>query len=102
MKRFIFKVVNTTKNPSIYGGRKQKAIVYKIGRKGVEYLGETRTWTTASYRGAKSEVNQWLLINKYIPYSWSKGYDFQEQHKKGKTTYTPYFNYNDKYEIIEI
>ena len=33
MKRFYYKIENTTKNPSIYGGRKQIAKVYKIGRK---------------------------------------------------------------------
>lgn len=102
MKHFIFKVENTTKNPSYYGGRKQQATVYQIKNNQACYLGKTRIWNTASYRGAESEVNEWLLENKIIPYSWSKGYDFQEQHKKGKTKYTPYYNYNEKYEIKEV
>lgn len=33
MKRFVYKVENTTKKPSIYGGRKQQAIIYKVGKR---------------------------------------------------------------------
>lgn len=51
MKRFVYKVENTTKKPSIYGGRKQQAIIYKVGKNGLEYIGKTRVWNTASYRG---------------------------------------------------
>lgn len=93
MKQFIFKVENTTKNPSRYGGRKQKAIVYRVKNNKPEYLGETRTWSTASYRGAIGEVNEWLVENKHIPKSWSTH----------DGVYTPYFPYmNGKYDITEI
>ena len=102
MKHFIFKVENTTKKPSVYGGRKQQATIYQIKNNKIYYIGKTRIWNTASYRGSESEVNEYLLENKLIPYSWSKGYSFQEQHKKGKTLYTPYYNQNNKYEIKEI
>ena len=72
MKTFIFKVENMTKNPSIYGGRKQKAIIYQFKKGKLEYLGETH-WNTASYRGAESCVNEWLLENKIIPAYYNKG-----------------------------
>ena len=103
MKHFIFKVENTKKNPSIYGGRKQQATVYQIKNNKIYYVGKTRIWNTASYRGAESEVNEYLLENKLIPYSWSKGYEEIETIlKKGKTKYTPYYHMNEKYEIREI
>lgn len=102
MKKFYYKIENTTKKPSIYGGRKQKAKVYRIGRNGLEYLGETRQWNTASYYGANSEVNEWLIENKIIPKIWSKGYEFQSLYKCRGGYYTPYYNINDKYSIDEI
>ena len=102
MKRFYYKIENTTKNPSIYGGRKQIAKVYKIGRNGLEYLGKTEEWNTSSYRGSDSEVNEWLIENKIIPKSWSKGYDFQTCTSYRGSYYTPYYNINDKYSIDEI
>lgn len=103
MKRFYYKIENTTKNPSIYGGRKQIAKVYKIGKNGLEYIGKTRVWNTASdsYKGSESEVNEWLVENKIIPKSWSKGYDLTSIPYRG-SYYTPYYNYNNKYEISEI
>lgn len=103
MKRFVFKVENTTKNPSIYGGRKQKAIVYQIKRGELIKIGETRTWNTGSYRGNESEVNVWLLENKIIPKIWSKEVgDWCEKHKCRGGYYTPYYFRNNKYSITEI
>ena len=67
MKRFVFKVENTTKSRSIYGGQKQKAIVYQIKRSEIIKSGETRTWNTASYKGARGEVILWLVGSKIIP-----------------------------------
>ena len=74
MKTFMFKVENMTKNPSIYGGRKQKAIIYQLKRGKLEYIGETH-WNTASYRGAESCVNEYLLENKIIPAYYNKQQD---------------------------
>ena len=102
MKRFVYKIENTTKKPSIYGGRKQQAIIYKVGKNGLEYIGKTRVWNTASYMGSDSEVNEWLLENKIIPKIWSKGYDFQTLYKCRGGYYSPYYYINDKYEIREI
>lgn len=102
MKRFYYKIENTTKNPSIYGGRKQIAKVYKIGKNGLEYLGQTRQWNTASYRGSNSEVNAWLIENKIIPKSWSKGYEWETSLKCKGGYYTPYYHENNKYSITEI
>ena len=90
MKRFYYKVENTTKNPSIYGGRKQQATIYQIKKGELVYLGETRVWSTASYMGADGEVNNWLLENKIIPKKWSINYE---------NTYTRYYVPNDKYSI---
>lgn len=75
MKRFYFKVENTTKSRSIYGGRKQKAIVYQIKKCELIKIGETRTWNTASYKGARGEVISWLVGNKIIPKIWSEKVD---------------------------
>lgn len=104
MKKFIFKVENTTKNPSIYGGRKQKAIIYQIKKGELIKIGETRIWNTASYRGAESEVNEWLLENGIIPKIWSKDiYNYGcEKYKCRGGYYTPYYFKNDKYSITEI
>ena len=101
MKHFVFKVENLTKNPSIYGGRRQEATIYQIKNNRLYYIGKTQ-WHTASYRGPESSVNEFLLENKIIPYSWSTPVEWAEQHKKGKTTYTPYYFINKKYEIKEI
>lgn len=101
MKTFIFKVENTTKNPSIYGGRRQKATIYQVKKNNIIYIGQTE-WHTASYRGSESEVNQFLINNKYIPKSWSKGYSFQEQRKYRGGYFTPYYNINDNYRIKEV
>ena len=44
MKTFIFKVENTTKNPSRYGGRKQKAVIYQSELNSTkEILARTKT-----------------------------------------------------------
>ena len=102
MKRFVYKVENTTKNPSIYGGRKQQATIYMIKKGELIKIGKTRVWNTASYRGSDSEVNEWLLENKFIPKTWSVGYEWEENHKWRNMTYTPYYHKNDKYEIKEI
>ena len=106
MKTFIFKVVNTTKNPSIYGGRKQKAIIYQFKRGKLEYIGETQ-WNTASYRGAESCVNEYLLENNIIPKIWSKGEpnSCYEVHKCRGGYYTPYYCWRtdtSKYQILEV
>ena len=101
MKHFIFKVENLTKNPSIYGGRKQKAIIYQIIKNKIKYLGETE-WHTAAYRGAESEVNEWLLNNKIIPKTWSVDYSFQTNKKYRGIFWTPYYNINSKYNIKEV
>lgn len=106
MKTFIFKVENTTKNPSRYGGRKQKAVIYQFKKGKLEYLGETH-WHTAYYRGAISCVNEWLLENKIIPKIWSKGEQdsFYETHKCRGGYYTPYYMYRtdkSKYQILSI
>lgn len=102
MKKFYYKVENTTKNPSIYGGRKQKAIIYMVKKNKLICLGETRTWNTASYRGSDSEVNMWLLENKIIPKSWSKGYEWETLWTYRGIVYTPYYHINEKYSIEEI
>ncbi|MGM9881472.1 MAG: hypothetical protein ACI31S_01360 [Bacilli bacterium] len=102
MKRFYYKVENTTKNPSIYGGRKQMATIYTIKKGKLITLGITRQWNTASYRGKDSEVNEWLLENKIIPKSWSKGYEWETSLKCKGGYYTPYYHENDKYSITEI
>jgi hypothetical protein len=103
MKRFYYKVENTTKNPSIYGGRKQQATIYQIKKGKLVKIGKTRVWNTASYRGSESEVNEWLLENKIIPKIWStvEG-DWCEKHKCKGGYYTPYYYINDKYSINEI
>ena len=101
MKTFIFKVENTTRNPSIYGGRGQKATIYQVKKNNIIYIGQTE-WHTASYRGPESEVNQFLIENKHIPKSWSKGYSFQEQHKYRGGYFTPYYNINNNYRIKEV
>lgn len=106
MKTFIFKVENTTKSPSIYGGRKQKATIYQFKKGKLEYIGAT-TWHTASYRGAENEVNEWLLENNIIPKIWSKGEpnSFYEVHKCRGGYYTPYYIYRQdtsKYQILGI
>lgn len=102
MKHFIFKVKNTTKNPSYYGGRKQQATIYQIKNNQACYIGKTRIWNTSSYRGPESEVNEYLLENNIIPKSWSKGHEWQEQHKYKRGKYTPYYNTNEKYDIREV
>lgn len=106
MKTFIFTVKNTTKNPSIYGGRKQKAIIYQFKKNKLEYIGETH-WNTASYRGAESCVNEYLLENNIIPKIWSKGEpnSCYETHKCRGGYYTPYYMWRQdtsKYQILEI
>ena len=101
MKRFIYKVVN--EGSCKYGGRKEKAVIYRIGKNGLEYLGETRKWNTSSYRGSDSEVNEWLIENKIIPKTWSIAPgEWMEQYKYRGIYYTPYYYKNDKYEIQEI
>ena len=100
MKSFVFKVTKTGK--SKYGGTYQYADIYIIKRGKLEHIGKTRKWCTSSYRGSYSEVNEWLLENKIIPKSWSKGYEWQEQHKSRGIMYSPYYNLNEKYEIKEI
>lgn len=85
MKKFIYKIKNF--GVSKYGGRYQKGIIYKISKNDLQYIGETRKWNTASYRGADNEVNDWLLENKIIPKTWS---------------ITFYYCKNEKYEIKEI
>lgn len=102
MKRFYYIIENTTKSLSRNGGRKQKAKVYRIGRNGLEYLGETRQWNTASYSGADNEVNEWLVTNKIIPKSWSKGYNFLDSSPYRGSYYSPFYRNNDKYSIDEI
>lgn len=102
MKKFYYKVENTTKNPSIYGGRKQKATVYMIKNGELKHIGETK-WNTASYRGSDSEVNEWLLENKIIPKTWSIGYpSFETTHKWRGIYWTPYYHINEKYSIQEL
>jgi len=102
MKHFIFKVENLTKNPSIYGGRRQEATIYQIKNNELYYIGKTQ-WHTSSYRGAESCVNEYLLENKIIPKTWStiEG-DWCEKHKCKGGYYTPYYFKNEKYEIKEI
>lgn len=102
MKKFIFKVENLTKNPSIYGGRKQEAIIYQIKNNNLVYIGKTQ-WNTASYRGRISEVNEYLLKNNIIPKIWSKWNNFPEEcYKCRGGIYTPYYHNNDKYNIKEV
>lgn len=102
MKRFYYKIENTTKNPSIYGGRKQMATIYTIKKGKLIKIGISRVWNTASYRGSDSEVNAWLIENKIIPKIWSKGHSWETQYKCKGGTYTPHYNINEKYEITEI
>lgn len=102
MRRFVYKIENTTKNPSIYGGRKQQATVFQIKNGELVLLGKTRVWNTASYRGNDSEVNEYLLENKFIPKMWSTiDGDWCEKHKCKNGYYTPYYFKNNKYEIKE-
>lgn len=101
MRNFIFKVENLTKNPSIYGGRKQQATIYEIKKNKLVKIGITN-WNTAGYRGDISSVNEYLLENNIIPKIWSKGYEWEEQHKCRNGMYTPYYHENEKYSIIEI
>jgi hypothetical protein len=101
MKRFIYKVETTGRNK--YGGKYQMATIYKLGKNGVEYVGQTREWNTASYRGSDGEVNEWLLENKVIPKTWSKATGiYCERYKYRGIYWTPYYYVNDKYEIKEI
>ncbi len=102
MKHFIFKVENLTKNPSIYGGRRQEATIYQVKNNKLYYIGKTQ-WHTASYRGAESCVNEYLLENKIIPKTWStiEG-DWCEKYKCKGGYYTPYYFTNEKYEIKEV
>ena len=72
----------------------------------LEYIGETH-WNTASYRGAESCVNEWLLENKIIPKIWSKGEpnSCYEVHKCRGGYYTPYYVWRQdtsKYQILEV
>ena len=101
MRHFIFKIENTTKNPSIYGGRRQRAYIYQIKKNNINYLGCTE-WHTSSYRGSESEVNQWLINNKIIPKTWSVAYSFQSSKKYRGIFWTPYYNINSKYNIKEV
>lgn len=99
MKHFYYKVTNT--GSSKYGGRYQFADIYTIKYGKLEYLGTTRKWNTASFRGEYGEVNEWLLANNIIPKIWSKGnIERQECYKCKGGYYTPYYNlHNGKYEI---
>ncbi len=103
MKRFYYTIENITKKPSIYGGRKQMATIYTIKKGKLIKIGITGVWNTASYRGSDSEVNEWLLENKIIPKTWSIGYpSFETAYKYRGIYWTPYYHYNEKYEIKEI
>lgn len=91
MKRFVFYVTRTGHGK--YGGVREFAKVYQIKRNGLECVGETRTWCTASYMGRHGEVNSFLLANNLIPKTWSRDYD---------GSLTEYYKINEKYEIEEI
>lgn len=91
MKRFVYYV--TTTGSSKYGGIYQYATIYQVKRNGLDFVGKTRKWCTASYMGTNGEVNAYLLEEKYIPKTWSKDYD---------GNFTEYYKTNEKYEIREI
>lgn len=102
MKRFVYKVETT--GSSKYGGRYQIATIYKVGKSGLEYIGTTRKWNTASYRGSDGEVNEYLLANGIIPKTWSiapEGNRYEKYKYRG-IYYTPYYYRNEKYEIKQI
>lgn len=91
MKRFIFYV--TTSGRSRYGGVYEYATIYQVKRNGVEFIGKTRKWSTASYMGKLGEVNAYLVEYGIIPKTWSRDYD---------GSLTPYYKFNEKYEIKEL
>ena len=91
MKKFVY-YVNTV-GRSKYGGVYEIATIYQIKRSGLEFIGKTRKWCTASYMGRNGEVNAFLLKNKNIPKTWSRDID---------GSLTEYYKANDKYKIKEI
>jgi len=63
-KKFYYKIVKSTKRT--YGGRNQTADVFGIRYSDLKFIGQVK-WTTASYKGAESEVYGYLRRRKLVP-----------------------------------
>ena len=95
MKKFNFKE-QIKKTSKTYGWQVKTCYIYQLKNNDIFDVGEVE-YCTASTMGAISEVNKYLINNKYIPKTWS--YELVDNEKR-LTKY--YYRNNGKYTITEI
>ena len=100
MKQFIY-TEKSVKINRTYGGAKIVLSIYRVKNNKPDWIGE-KTYNTSSTMGAISEVNAFLINNKFILKTWSKRRSqMKDNDNMINTLY--YSSYNqDKYRIAEV